>query len=223
MLPFKATRRDIALRENQTTRVSGRELSLGRPTFGRMDHDAARVIHSTAQRRLHSIPVARSNVFRVAVEQTARAAVATEVCQGCVSGKFPRTKQRSKKPRSAGRALLMQLAGTIWHRRPRAKEIRRYPAESSFAFERLQYVFRQGSIEVVRHGKLALCQTNRTQLGKWRRIQDGEQAGRFLRQGLSAFRRNAPVVNFDFKRQITHGMKLHRDSHGRKKRLTRRD
>src|SRR5271157_1351409 len=103
-------------------------------------------------------------------------------------------KWRSKKPRSAGHALPMRLEGTIWSRQTRAKGIRRYPAESSFAFKRLQYVFRQGGVEVIRHRKLALGQTNRTRLGKRQRIKDSEQAGRLLRQGLSAFRRNAPVV-----------------------------
>ncbi len=68
--------------------------------------------------------------------------------------------------------------------------LEKYTAEesqSTFALERLQHVFRQGGVEVIRHGKLSLGQTNRTRLGKWRRIQDSEQAGRFLRQGLSAF------------------------------------
>jgi hypothetical protein len=103
-----------------------------------------------------------------------------------------------RKPGSAGRALRRRQPGTTWHHQPPARGIRRYPTESSFALKRLQHVFRQGGVEIIRHGELAPCQTDGTRVEKWRRIQNGEQAGRFLRQGFRAFRRNAPVVNFDF-------------------------
>ncbi|MGO8677211.1 MAG: hypothetical protein ACLQVX_15240 [Limisphaerales bacterium] len=68
------------------------------------------------------------------------------------------------------------------------------------AFKRLYYGFGQRGVEIIRHGKLTLCQTNRARVQERRRIQNGEQAGRFLRQGFGAFRQNAPVVNFDGKR-----------------------
>lgn len=57
--PFKATRRDIVLRGCRTRRASDHGLLPGRPTCGRRDRDAASVIRSTAQRRLHLTPVAR--------------------------------------------------------------------------------------------------------------------------------------------------------------------
>jgi hypothetical protein len=41
----------------------------------------------------------------------------------------------------------------------------RYPTESSFAPKRLQHVFRQRGVEVIRHGELALGQTDGTEGG----------------------------------------------------------
>src|ERR1035438_3967611 len=69
-------------------------------------------------------------------------------------------------------------AERAWNRRPRARGIRQDPTESSFALKRLQHVFRQRGVEVIRHSELALGQTDGTRLGKWRWIQNGEQAGR---------------------------------------------
>src|ERR1035437_10954211 len=90
-----------------------------------------------------------------------------------------------------------------------SKLFRTCATESSFAFKCLRYVFRQRGVEVIRHGELTLGKTDGTRLGKWRRIQNGEQAGRFLRQGFRAFRRNPPVVNFNFNGQVAHSTKLH--------------
>ena len=77
--------------------------------------------------------------------------------------------------------------------------------------KRLQHFFRQRGVEVIRDGELALGQADGTRLGKWRRIQNGEQAGRFLRQGFRALWRNPPMVNFNFNGQIAHGPKLRLD------------
>src|SRR5947208_15287908 len=94
-------------------------------------------------------------------------------------------------------------------RRPRqARGIRKCRAESSSAFKRLQNIFRQWGMEVLRHGELAFGQTDGARLGKWRWVENGEQTRRLVRQGLRAFGRNTPVVNLHFNGQIAHATKL---------------
>jgi len=117
-------------------------------------------------------------------------------------------KRRSRKSGWPGHERRRKRGRTIWRPRTRARGIRRCPAGFSFAFKRLQHVFGQRGVEVVRHGELAFGETDGAELQQRRWVEDGEQAGRFLRQGLRAFGRNVSVVNFNFNGQITHGTKL---------------
>src|ERR1039458_3240742 len=52
-------------------------------------------------------------------------------------------KRHSKKPDCPGCESQRKRRRTIWRRRTRAREIRRCPAGFSFAFKRLQHVFRK--------------------------------------------------------------------------------
>ena len=61
------------------------------------------------------------------------------------------------------------IGGQFRRRRIRAREIRRCPAGFSFALKRLQNVFRQRGVEIIRHRELAVGETDGARLRQRRR------------------------------------------------------